>query len=219
MSKVRFSWRGALKSPVPVHEPVHLPEMSVPFAAGAGDPGGAGVTGAGIAVAAGVGVPVAVGESVTVASAAVVPAAGTPVLSVAPAAVPVGGVSASDAGGSDELKTEHAASRGIIASTSSTRIEPPLTQPAFTLASGTSRARLETPVQATLRREDCAGGARITPKLVSALAKLDDPRPAASTPGCGRSGEGRRPATGSWRSAPLSSRSSSRWRDSRGSGG
>ncbi|PYO16383.1 MAG: hypothetical protein DMD75_01115 [Candidatus Rokuibacteriota bacterium] len=124
---------------MPTHEPTHLPEMSVPLtAAGAG---GAGFTGAGIAVAAGAGalvgggdteaggvdVPVEVGESVTVASAGDVAPAGTPVLSVAPATVSVGGVSARDAGGSDELKTEHAASRGIMASTSSTRIEPPLT--------------------------------------------------------------------------------------------
>src|SRR5438309_1855945 len=158
---MRFSCRGALKSPLPTHEPTHLPEMSVPLtAAGAG---GAGFTGAGIAVAAGAGalagggdteaggvdVPGEVGESVTVAAAGDVAPAGTPVLSVAPATVSVGGgVSARDAGGSDELKTEHAASRGIMASTSSTRIEPPLTLPAFTFARGTSRARLETLVQA-----------------------------------------------------------------------
>jgi hypothetical protein len=140
--------------------------MSVPFAAGAG---GAGVTGAGIAVAAGAGVaavagvavPAAVGASVTVASAAVVPAAGTPVLSVAPAAVPVGGVSARDAGGSDELKTEHAASRGIIASTSSTRIEPPLTN----LRSHLPVARLVPDLKRQCRRHLEARTERTVPGL------------------------------------------------------
>src|SRR5258705_5118816 len=68
-SKVRFSWRGALKSPVPIHEPLHRPETSVP----------------------------------------------------------VGGAAARDVGAA----VEHATRSGIIASTSSTRIEPPLTQPAF----------------------------------------------------------------------------------------
>jgi len=118
------------------------------------------LTGAGIATAAGAGagggdtdagagdVPVEVGESDTAASAGRSVPVGTPVLSVAPATVSVGGVSTRDAGGSDELKIEHAARRGIIASTSSTRIEPPLTLPAFTFAGGTSRARLGTLVQA-----------------------------------------------------------------------
>ena len=62
-------------------------------------------------------------------AAAVVPLAEAPVLSSGPAAVSVpGGVSTRVADGSDEVKTEHAARRGIIASTSSTRIKPPLTQ-------------------------------------------------------------------------------------------
>src|SRR5207245_10514559 len=69
------------------------------------------LVGGGDTEAGGVDVPVEVGESVTVASAGDVAPAGTPVLSVAPATVSVGGVSARDAGGSDELKTEHAASR------------------------------------------------------------------------------------------------------------
>jgi hypothetical protein len=83
-----------------------------------------------------------------------VPLAAVPVLSVVPAVVSVDGVSTRVADGSDELKTEHAASRGIMTSTSSTRIEPPLTQTAFTLASGTCRARLETLVLAGVRREE-----------------------------------------------------------------
>jgi len=106
------------------------------------------LAGGGDTEAGGVDVPVEVGESVTVASDGDVVSVGTPVLSVAPTTVSVGGVSARDAGGSDELKMEHAASRGIMARTSSTRIEPPLTLPAFTFASGTSRARLGTLFQA-----------------------------------------------------------------------
>src|SRR5262245_32112620 len=75
----------------------------------------------------------------------VVEPAGSPVVSVVPAAVSVpGGASTRVADGSDELKTEHAASSGIMASTSSTRIKPPLTQPASTCATGTSRARTRT---------------------------------------------------------------------------
>jgi hypothetical protein len=105
-------------------------------------------------------------------AAVVVPSAGTPVLSGVPAAVSVpGGVSTRVADGSDVAKMEHAARRGIIASTSSTRIEPPLTQTAFTVASGTSRARLETPMPAELRGTDCAWGARITREVVTALAE------------------------------------------------
>ncbi|HKQ63354.1 MAG TPA: hypothetical protein VJZ73_00030 [Methylomirabilota bacterium] len=159
---------------MPIHEPTHLPEMSVPATEG---DGGIGLTGAGIAVAAGalaaggeagagavevsvglgnatgveplgvdvdsvgVDVVVDVGDRETVASVGLVSPEGTPVLSVAPATVSAGGVSARDAGGSDELKTEHAASRGIRASTNSTRIEPPLTLPAFICATGTWRAR------------------------------------------------------------------------------
>jgi len=87
------------------------------------------------------GVDAAVDVGVRVASLGLVSPVGTPVLSVAPATVSAGGVSARDAGGSDELKTEHAASRGIRASTNSTRIEPPLTLPAFICATGTWRAR------------------------------------------------------------------------------
>jgi hypothetical protein len=87
------------------------------------------------------GVDVAVEVGVSVASPGLVSPVGTPVLSVAPATVSAGGVSARDAGGSEELKTEHAESRGIRASTNSTRIEPPLTLPAFICATGTWRAR------------------------------------------------------------------------------
>src|SRR5580765_5056609 len=129
---MRFSWRGALKSPVPIHDPTHLPEMSAPVddalgagAAGAGAAGaGAGVLAATGAFAAGVGVA-ATGVGVTVAGSVLVPAAGAPVVSVVPAVVSVGWVSTRVADGSDELKTEHAARSGIMASTSSTRIEPP----------------------------------------------------------------------------------------------
>src|SRR5580765_9011947 len=148
---MRFSWRGALKSPVPIHDPTHLPEMSAPVddALGAGATGagtGAGVFAATDAFAAGVGVA-ATGVGVTLAGSVLVPAAGAPVVSVVPAAVSVGWVSTRVADGSDELKTEHAARSGIMASTSSTRIEPPLTQTAFTVASGTCRARLEKPLR------------------------------------------------------------------------
>jgi hypothetical protein len=76
--------------------------------------------------------------------------AGAPVLSVAAAVSVPDGLSTRVAEGSDELNTEHAARRGIIASTSNTRIVPPLTQPASTCATGTSRARLETSMQAEL---------------------------------------------------------------------
>jgi hypothetical protein len=80
---------------------------------------------AGDEVSLGADVAVDVGERETVASLGLVSPVGTPVLSVAPATVSAGGVSARDAGGADELKTEHAANRGIRASTNSTRIEPP----------------------------------------------------------------------------------------------
>jgi hypothetical protein len=89
----------------------------------------------------GVDVVVEVGERVTVASLELGSPVGTPVTSVAPATVSAGGVSARDAGGSEELKTEQAANRGIRASTNSTRIEPPLNAGAFICASGTWRAR------------------------------------------------------------------------------
>src|SRR5262245_31040791 len=139
--------------------------MSVPVMEGGG---GVGLTGAGIAVTGGVlasggeagaggvdmsvgvgvadapvGVEVAseVGERETAASLELGSPVKTPVVLEAPATVSAGAVSATDTGGADLLKTEHAASRGIRASTGSTRIEPPLTLAAFTCATGTWRAR------------------------------------------------------------------------------
>jgi hypothetical protein len=139
---MRFSCLGELKSPVPTHEPVHRPEMSAPFdvmgagvTAGAGDgvvttgadedvlaggvlAGGA-LEGEGLGDGSGV---AATGVSVS----SIRGSAGATALSAVAAAVSVpDGVSARVADGSEELKTEHAARRGIIASTSSTRIEPP----------------------------------------------------------------------------------------------
>jgi hypothetical protein len=96
----------------------------------AGGEAGAG----GVDISAGVEIAVDVGERETAASLELGSPAGTPVLLAAPAVVSAGGLSARDAGGSDLLKTEHAASTGIRASTRSTRIEPPLTLAAFTCA-------------------------------------------------------------------------------------
>src|SRR5262249_11807808 len=173
-SRVTFSWRGELNRPVPTHVPVHFPAMFAPFdvgvygsgsgvfaaaalaagalAAGAGVGTGAGVAaGGGVVVAevAGV-VPAAVGSvasdvDVPLAASAGTPLSGVPVVSAVPAPVSVaGGASTRVADGSDLLQTEHEARSGISASTSSARIEPPLTLPAFTCANGTSRARRET---------------------------------------------------------------------------
>src|SRR5262245_24669208 len=157
---MRFSCRGALKSPAPTHEPTHLPAILVPGVNSGPDSGSFGATGAlaagvlaawapaaGACVAA-VGIAGALGTTGVVVlsvGSVVVAVVGSPVVSVVPAVVSVpGGASTRVPDGSDELKTEHAASSGMMASTSSTRIEPPLTQPAFTCATGTSRARTRT---------------------------------------------------------------------------
>jgi hypothetical protein len=134
-SRVRFSCRGALKSPVPTHEPVHLPAMlAVDDALGAGATGSGALLGAGAlaagALEAGVlaaGSVVTDGMVVPLVAAVVVPSAGAPVLSGVPAAVSVpGGVSTGVADGSDVVKMEHAARRGIMASQHRAHI--PLTQ-------------------------------------------------------------------------------------------
>src|SRR5215510_4190405 len=142
MSSMRFSCRGALKSPVPTHEPIHLPPILVPGVNSSPDSGSFGAAGAlaaGVLAAgapaagacvAGVGVAsalVTTGVVVLSVGSVVVEVAGSPVVSVVPAAASVpGGASTRVPDGSDLLKTEHAASSGLIASTNSTRIEPPL---------------------------------------------------------------------------------------------
>jgi hypothetical protein len=128
--------------------------LAVDDAVGTGATGSGALVGAG-ALAAGAlesgalaaGAVVADRVVVPLVTAGVVSSAGAPVRSGVPAAVSVPGrVSTRVPDGSDVVKMEHAARRGIMASTSSTRIEPPLTQTAFTVATGTSRARLETPI-------------------------------------------------------------------------
>jgi hypothetical protein len=168
--------------------------LAVDDALGAGATGSGALLGAGalaaVALEAGVlaaGSVVTDGMVVPLVAAVVVPSAGAPVLSGVPAAVSVpGGVSTRVADGSDVVKMEHAARRGIMASTSSTRIEPPLKQTTFTFATGTSRARLETPMQAELRATDRAWGARITREVVTALAETSErgwPRRRSRGPG------------------------------------
>src|SRR5262249_61685609 len=97
----------------------------------------AGAFPAGAAAAGVAGALVTAGVVVMSLGSVVVEVAGSPVVSVVPAAVSVPvGASTRVPDGSDLLKTEHAASSGMIASTNSTRIDPPLTQPAFTWCHG-----------------------------------------------------------------------------------